>query len=221
MFSSNRSRSAVDADSKESLERWQGVLTNALGIGDATREIAAEYDFVGILTSVMTHTEDVEILRRLKERAPGLKTILYGSTPTFMPEFTLQSPEIDFIIRREAEWALRDFRQEADVYVVNTCTVTGRSDYRSRQMLRRASGAYRSSLIVATDRSGPDLWNDLPPAWRELVRDRRIALFRVDADFRISFAKNKTPDLRPGVFGTLLDMAYAGLAQHLDGGLKA
>ncbi len=35
-----------------------------------------------------------------------------------------------------------------------------------------------------------------------------------------AFAKNKTPDLRPGVFGTLLDIAYAGLAQHLDGGFK-
>lgn len=76
---------------------------------DEAREIAAAHDFVVILTSVMTHTEDVEILRRLKERSPGLKTVLYGSTPMFMPEFTLQSPEIDFIIRREAEWALRDF----------------------------------------------------------------------------------------------------------------
>ncbi len=35
-----------------------------------------------------------------------------------------------------------------------------------------------------------------------------------------AFARNKTPDLKPGAFGTLLDLAYAGLAQHLDGGLK-
>jgi aminoglycoside phosphotransferase (APT) family kinase protein len=35
-----------------------------------------------------------------------------------------------------------------------------------------------------------------------------------------AFVKNKTPDLRPGIFGALLDMAYAGLAQHLDGRLK-
>lgn len=35
-----------------------------------------------------------------------------------------------------------------------------------------------------------------------------------------AFADNKTPDLKPGAFGTLLDLAYAGLAQHLDGGLK-
>lgn len=42
------------------------------------------------------------------------------------------------------------FEGEADVYVVNTCTVTGRSDYRSRQMLRRAARANPEALVVAT-----------------------------------------------------------------------
>jgi threonylcarbamoyladenosine tRNA methylthiotransferase MtaB len=42
------------------------------------------------------------------------------------------------------------FSERADVYVVNTCTVTGRSDYRSRQMLRRASRRNPSALVVAT-----------------------------------------------------------------------
>ncbi len=42
------------------------------------------------------------------------------------------------------------FDRDADVYVVNTCTVTGRSDYRSRQMLRRAARRRRDALIVAT-----------------------------------------------------------------------
>lgn len=35
-----------------------------------------------------------------------------------------------------------------------------------------------------------------------------------------AFAGDKTPDLRPGAFGTLLDLAYAGLAQHLNGVLS-
>jgi threonylcarbamoyladenosine tRNA methylthiotransferase MtaB len=42
------------------------------------------------------------------------------------------------------------FDEIADVYVVNTCTVTGRSDYRSRQMLRRAARLNRDALVVAT-----------------------------------------------------------------------
>ncbi len=42
------------------------------------------------------------------------------------------------------------FEGPADVYVVNTCTVTGRSDYRSRQMLRRAARRESGALVVAT-----------------------------------------------------------------------
>ncbi len=42
------------------------------------------------------------------------------------------------------------FDGPADVYVVNTCTVTGRSDYRSRQMLRRAARRGAGALVVAT-----------------------------------------------------------------------
>jgi threonylcarbamoyladenosine tRNA methylthiotransferase MtaB len=42
------------------------------------------------------------------------------------------------------------FGERADVYVVNTCTVTSRSDYRSRQMLRRASRMNPQAVIVAT-----------------------------------------------------------------------
>lgn len=38
----------------------------------------------------------------------------------------------------------------ADVYVVNTCTVTSKSDYRSRQALRRAIKANPAALILAT-----------------------------------------------------------------------
>ncbi len=42
------------------------------------------------------------------------------------------------------------FVETADVYIVNTCTVTMRSDYRSRQMLRRASRTNPSAVLIAT-----------------------------------------------------------------------
>jgi len=69
----------------------------------------AGVDFVVLLTSVMTFSEDRVVLGELKRRQPHLKTIIYGSIATFMPEFCLRFEEVDFIIRREAEWALRDF----------------------------------------------------------------------------------------------------------------
>ena len=42
------------------------------------------------------------------------------------------------------------FPQRADIYIVNTCTVTHKADYQSRQMIRRAHRLNPSSLIVVT-----------------------------------------------------------------------
>ncbi|UCD71856.1 MAG: tRNA (N(6)-L-threonylcarbamoyladenosine(37)-C(2))-methylthiotransferase MtaB [Syntrophobacterales bacterium] len=42
------------------------------------------------------------------------------------------------------------FPQWADIHIVNTCTVTHRADYQSRQLIRRARRLSPSSLIVVT-----------------------------------------------------------------------
>lgn len=39
--------------------------------------------------------------------------------------------------------------QKADIYIVNTCTVTNMSDRKSRQMLRRAKELNREALVIA------------------------------------------------------------------------
>ncbi len=46
-------------------------------------------------------------------------------------------------------WEIVDFSQEADVYVVNTCTVTQTSDTKSRQMIARAHRMNPRALVVA------------------------------------------------------------------------
>ncbi len=48
-----------------------------------------------------------------------------------------------------AGYLLVDFDQEADLYVVNTCTVTHVADRKSRQMLRRAARRRPGALVVA------------------------------------------------------------------------
>lgn len=48
-----------------------------------------------------------------------------------------------------AGYTLCDFSKSADVYVVNTCTVTHMGDRKSRQMLRRARRANPEAIIVA------------------------------------------------------------------------
>lgn len=42
-----------------------------------------------------------------------------------------------------------DFEQKADIYVINTCTVTNMSDKKSRQMIRRAKQLNTNSIVVA------------------------------------------------------------------------
>ncbi len=46
-------------------------------------------------------------------------------------------------------WEIVDFSAAADVYVVNTCTVTQTSDAKSRQMIARAHRANPEALVVA------------------------------------------------------------------------
>ncbi len=43
-----------------------------------------------------------------------------------------------------------DFKEKADVYVINTCTVTHLGDRKSRQLIRRAARANPGALVVVT-----------------------------------------------------------------------
>ena len=49
----------------------------------------------------------------------------------------------------EHGYEIVEFNQKADIYVVNTCTVTNISDRKSRQILRRAKELNPDSRIVA------------------------------------------------------------------------
>jgi len=51
---------------------------------------------------------------------------------------------------RSAGWEMVPFSEKADLYLVNSCTVTGRSDAESRKMLRRARRANPEAKVIAT-----------------------------------------------------------------------
>ena len=53
-------------------------------------------------------------------------------------------------LMKEAGYTLVDFDDVADVYIVNTCSVTNIADRKSRQMLHKAKKENPSSIIVAT-----------------------------------------------------------------------
>ena len=49
----------------------------------------------------------------------------------------------------EAGYEIVDFEEYADVYVINTCTVTNMSDRKSRQYLRKSKEKNENAIIVA------------------------------------------------------------------------
>jgi threonylcarbamoyladenosine tRNA methylthiotransferase MtaB len=50
----------------------------------------------------------------------------------------------------KAGYTVTDFNRPADLYVINTCTVTGMSDHKSRKAIRRARRRSPGAIIVAT-----------------------------------------------------------------------
>ena len=50
----------------------------------------------------------------------------------------------------KAGYSVAGFNQRADVYVINTCTVTGLSDHKSRKMIRRARRLNPDAVVVAS-----------------------------------------------------------------------
>lgn len=50
---------------------------------------------------------------------------------------------------KEANYEIVDFENFADIYIINTCTVTNMSDRKSRQMLRRAKEKNKEAIVVA------------------------------------------------------------------------
>ena len=49
----------------------------------------------------------------------------------------------------EAGYEIVDFEDKADVYIINTCTVTNMADKKSRQMIRRVKELNEESVLVA------------------------------------------------------------------------
>lgn len=90
------------------------MTTQKRGFANLRQEILNNYRCVIILTSTMTLKEDTDILAELKEINKNLKTVLFGAHPTFMPHATLGYRGVDFIIRGEAEYIIRDLVNALD-----------------------------------------------------------------------------------------------------------
>jgi radical SAM superfamily enzyme YgiQ (UPF0313 family) len=70
--------------------------------------LVKRFDVVLCSTSTMSFTEDAAYLAGLKAANPDLVTIVFGSHPTFMPLYALAAEGVDYIVRREPEYVVRD-----------------------------------------------------------------------------------------------------------------
>lgn len=50
---------------------------------------------------------------------------------------------------KEKDYDIVDFSEKADIYIINTCTVTSIADKKSRQFLRQAKKNNPDGIIVA------------------------------------------------------------------------
>ena len=69
---------------------------------------ARDFGAVVILSSTNSFKMDIESLKELKRLNPYIKTIIFGSHPTFMSEYCLREDCVDIIVRREPEFIIRD-----------------------------------------------------------------------------------------------------------------
>lgn len=75
-----------------------------------------------------------------------MKTVAFCTLGCKVNQYETNAMEEKFM---KSGYEVVDFEQKADVYVINTCTVTNMSDKKSRQMIRRAKQLNPKSIVVA------------------------------------------------------------------------
>jgi len=84
-------------DAQVEPERFKALLSDRL----------AGYLALVLMSSTQSFRHDLEVLARVKAAAPGIRTVLFGSHPTFMPRYALEPPQVDYIVQREPEETIR------------------------------------------------------------------------------------------------------------------
>ncbi len=86
-------------------------IIDAQAIGMTLTELEGKitsYDMVFLISATMSFAEDAQVLELLKKKNPRLMTIVFGSHGTFLPEQATTKTSVDIIVRREAEFVIRD-----------------------------------------------------------------------------------------------------------------
>src|SRR5437016_14378810 len=93
--------------------------------------------------------------------------------------------------------------EQADLIVVNTCTVTARAEFSDRQAIRRAARVSPRARLVVTG-----CWAQTSP--EDVARLREVDLVVGNAD------KHRLPDLLDGLVGERVPVSDIARARTLD-----
>ena len=94
-----------------------------------------------------TEIENVEKERMKNSENNAEKTVAFYTLGCKVNQYETEVIKKDFL---EHNYREVDFDEKADVYIVNTCTVTNVADKKNRKMLRRAKNTNPDSVVVAT-----------------------------------------------------------------------
>ncbi len=100
------------------------------------------------------------------------------------------------------------FLEEADFYIINTCTVTGRTDYQSRQLIRRAGKRNPQAAIIVTGcyaQTAPHVFTGMPGVTvvaGTLEKDRIVEIIgKIQKNSQSGKASEPVPSVQVGDVG--------------------
>ena len=75
-----------------------------------------------------------------------MKEVAFCTLGCKVNQYETNAMEQKFI---QAGYQIKNFNEKADIYIINTCTVTNMSDKKSRQMIRKAKQLNKDAIVVA------------------------------------------------------------------------
>ena len=75
-----------------------------------------------------------------------MKTVAFYTLGCKVNQYETNAMEQQFI---NSNYKVVSSEEKADIYIINTCTVTNMSDKKSRQMIRRAKQLNNKGIVVA------------------------------------------------------------------------
>lgn len=84
-------------DAQYETQRWKALLQSRF----------ADIGAVVLMSSTQSFRADTELLSGIRKLNGHVRTVLFGSHPTFMPRYCLNHPAVDFIVLHEPEETLK------------------------------------------------------------------------------------------------------------------